>query len=391
MREQTALTWPRPQLRAFTSVSLLDIALGVLLGAFGVALVTGLTSSPGRHGGVLAALAVLTMTVPVVWRRRAPVGIAAVLGAGAVLNAIAIGRMVRCGPALPALLLCAFALGRRPPGLTRRQVAVAIAFLILSVAVQSVTDPNLEPSILVPMVALIAGLYATGRLVESRSSLIAQRRERNEELRRRRGRTAELAIAADRARIAAGLDESMRSRIGEIELAARGGRQALALRDGEEAAREAFSTIEQRGREALAHMRRVVGTLLEVKPPSEPQPTLGELERLAQRDGGADVRVHVSGSPRTLPAGVELSGYRTVEHLLDAFRDSRETTVDVYVDFGADELELIVRGPASAIDDQQTALAAARARLAVHDGSVTSACPGSEWEAVARLPLAAHA
>jgi hypothetical protein len=383
--------WLLRLLRSAGRVSVLDVVLGVGLAGAGVALVTGLTSSPGRHGGVAAALAVLTMTLPVIWRRRAPVGVAAVLGAGAVLNGLAIGRMVRCGPALPALLLCAFALGRRTPRLGWRPVSFAIACLILSAAVQSVTDPNLDPSILVPMVPMTLGLYGIGRLVESRSMLVARLRERNEELRHQRERVAQLAIAADRARIAEGLDESLSNRISDISKAAETGRQALAEENEPGVAHEAFVTIERRGRETLQNMREVVGTLLETGAPSEPQPTLRQLDRLVERAGAADVRVHVTGRPRVLPAGVELSGYRTMEHLLGAFGDRARGRVDVYVDFGADVLELKVCGPAVALADQQAALAAARARVAIHNGTLSSARPRGEWEAVARLPLVAHA
>jgi signal transduction histidine kinase len=388
---RTENRWWLRLIRSAGRVSVLDVVLGVGLAGAGVALVTGLTGSPGRHGGVAAALAVLTMTLPVIWRRRAPVGVAAVLGAGAVLNALAIGRMVRCGPALPALLLCAFALGRRTPRLGRRPVSFAIACLILSAAVQSVTDPNLDPSILVPMVPMTLGLYGIGRLVESRSMLVARLRERNEELRHQRERVAQLAIAADRARIAEGLDESLSIRISDISKAAETGRQALAEQNEPDVAHEAFVTIERRGRETLQDMREVVGTLLETGAPSEPQPTLRQLDRLVERAGAADVRVHVTGRPRVLPAGVELSGYRTVEHLLDAFGERARGRVDIYVDFGADVLELKVCGPAVPLADQQTALAAAHARVAIHNGTLSSRRPAGEWEAVARLPLLAHA
>jgi signal transduction histidine kinase len=378
--------WLRP-LRSGGRVSVLDVALGVALAGFGVGLVTGLIGSPGRHGGIAAALAVLTMTLPVVWRRQAPVAVAAVLGSGAVLNAVAIGRMVRCGPALPALLLCAFALGRRTPRLGWRPVSFAIACLVVSAAVQSVTDPNLDPSILVAMVPMTVALYSLGRLVESRNTLNTRLSEHNDELRLQRERIAQLAIQADRARIAEGLDESLSSGISAIAMAAETGRQALAEDTEPDVAHEAFVTIERRGRETLQKMREAVGTLLETGAPSEPQPTLRQLDQLVARAGPADVRVHVTGRPRVLPAGVELSGYRTMEHLLAAFGDTPAARIDIYVDFGADVLEMKVCGPAVAVADQQAALAAARARVAIHNGTLSSTRPRGEWEAIARLPL----
>lgn len=386
---------PAPRLgdtirRAFVRVSPLDVLIGVALSAFAIVLVTGVTHSPGRHGGLGASLAVLTMTAPVIWRRRAPVGVAAVLGAGAVLNALAYPHMVRCGPCLPALFLCAFALGRSPSGRRLRPTLLANAFLVCSASAQSVSDPQIGPAILVIVVPAIVGFWGLGRLVESRSQLVSRLRAQNEELRNARERTAALAVEADRARIAEGLEGSLSRRIAEMATAAQTGRAALAGEGRSEEAQAAFGTIERSGRETLQHMRRVVGTLLENGAPTEPQPTLAELERLARAGGRNEVSVRVTGRRRSLPAGVELAGYRTIEHLLHAFSDTPGTRIDISVDFGTDALELTVRGPAAALVAQQEALAAAQARVLLHNGSLSSARPGREWQAVARLPLPAY-
>ena len=61
------------------------------------------------------------------------------------------------------------------------------------------------------------------------------------------------------------------------------------------------------------------------------------------RAKGAGARLTVEGSPRALPAGVELSAYRVVEHLLDAVQDAPD--VEVGVRFADDALELRVTGP----------------------------------------------
>jgi len=53
-----------------------------------------------------------------------------------------------------------------------------------------------------------------------------------------------------------------------------------------------------------------------------PQPVLADLDSLLERAMTADARLQVSGSPRALPAGLELSAYRIVEHLLEALEDA---------------------------------------------------------------------
>ncbi len=60
----------------------IDLAVGILLSVFGVYLVSGLDHHNARHSGAAAAAMVLLMTLPVAWRRQAPVAVSAVLAAG---------------------------------------------------------------------------------------------------------------------------------------------------------------------------------------------------------------------------------------------------------------------------------------------------------------------
>jgi hypothetical protein len=133
-------------------------------------------------------------------------------------------------------------------------------------------------------------------------------------------------------------------------------------------------------------MRRVVGALIEPEPIG-PQPSLGQLDRLLERAGRADVHLHVTGQPRALPAGVELSLYRALEHLLDAYGEVPGSRVDVNVDFATEALALTVRGPAPDATGLRAALAAAQARVDLHQGSLSSDCLAGRWEATARLPV----
>jgi signal transduction histidine kinase len=365
----------------------LDVIVGVVLSAYGVVLVSGAVHDNVRthDTGFAASVLILLMTFPVVWRRPAPVAVAGVLAAGAILNPLIIGDMIRCGPALPALLFCAYSVGRKPVTLTRRATCIALGCLLLSATVQCFTDPNLNASVMVAMTPLIIGLYGAGRLIRSRTGLAAELEQRNEQLRQQRARRADLAVQVDRARIAEGLDAGLNAQITEMEVAAEWGKEALDKESAPSAA-AAFGVIQQRGRETLTHMRKVVGTLTDPDP-IEPQPSLSQLDRLLKRAETADIHLHVSGQPRPLPAGVELSAYRTLEHLLDAFADVPESRIDVDIDFATETLELTVRGPAPQTVDLQAALAAAEARLSVHHGSLTSDCLEGKWEATARLPF----
>src|SRR5258708_20600779 len=151
-------------------------------------------------------------------------------------------------------------------------------------------------------------------------------RQRTAELRRQRERTARVAVLAERGSVAASLDETLHAEIGRICDDAAAGRRALDTDPA--AARRTLAAIEQRGRDALRQMREVLGNLGD-DAPGEPQPSLEQLPALLRRSTTSTVPVTRQGSPRSLPARLELSGYRIVEHLLPAFDAAPHPATDV--------------------------------------------------------------
>jgi hypothetical protein len=224
---------------------LTDVMSAVGLSVFGIFLVSGLVHGNTRHAGALAATLVLLMTLPVAWRRQAPVTVAAVLAGGAVVNLLIVGRMIRCGPALPALLLSAYAIGRYQDRIGRLATIGGLGCLLGSAAVQCLTDPNLQADVMVALVPMILGLYGVGRLVESRTRLTTELQRRNDELGRQRARRAELAVEADRERIAQGLGAGLGAEIVQMGAAAAAGRRALQEPAAMTVASDAFASIQQ--------------------------------------------------------------------------------------------------------------------------------------------------
>jgi hypothetical protein len=363
----------------------LDLAAAIILSGYAVALVSGVIRTSHPHGGAAAAAGVLAMTLPVAWRRPAPVGAAAVMTATALLNGLVFGPMVRCGAVLPAVFLVAFAAGVR-----RGRAASAVGLLLCASAVvaEALYDPQIEGPGLVAVLPLLAAFFVSGRLVRARTQTAAALRGTSAELRRQREETARLAVLADRARVTADLEQSLHARIGGLASTAADGLGALAGHPAgdQAAARQALASIERDGRAVLGHLREVLGTLQE-RPLSEPQPTLARLSDLLVLATTADARLTVDGHPRTLPAGLELSGYRIVEHLVAALEDAPEAAVDVRLSFTPDALELHVSGPPAANVDLRAVLAAARERAGLHGGTVDSRLAGGMCYATARLPL----
>ena len=211
-------------------------------------------------------------------------------------------------------------------------------------------------------------------------------RERNAELREQREQTAQLAVAADRARVAGDLDEFLRDRITAMAAAAEAGRELVT--EDPAAAQGAFAEVENSGRATLAQMREVVGTLRQERL-TAPQPVLAQLGSLLESATSADARLRVEGSPRVLPAGLELSAYRIVEHLLAALRDEPGARIDVLIRFGPDALELDVAGPVGRNADPAAAFAVVRERVALLGGTLRIDTSPVRWAALVRLPLTA--
>ena len=366
-------------------LGVLDLAVAVILSGYAVALVSGVLHTGHPHGGVAASVGVLFMTLPVAWRRPAPLAAAAVMAVAALLNGLVFGPMVRCGAFLPAIFLVAYAAGVR-----RDRGASATGLLLCAAAVvaEGLYDPQIEGGGLIVVLPVLAAFFASGRLVRARTQTAAALRKSSAELRRQREETARLAVLADRARMTADLEQSLHAQIGGLASTAAAGLGALAgdPAGDQAAARQALASIERDGRAVLGHLREVLSTLQE-RAPSEPQPTLARLSELLARATTADARLTVDGSPRTLPAGLELSGYRIVEHLLLALEDAPEAAVDVRLSFTPDALELHVSGPPAANVDLRAVLAAARERAGLHGGTVDSRLAGGVCHAMARLPL----
>jgi hypothetical protein len=188
---------------------------------------------------------------------------------------------------------------------------------------------------------------------------------------------------ADRARLSEELDSTLRGQIDRIATTAAAGRETLS--EDSAATQEALVSIEHDGREVLRQMREIVGTLDEA--PSEPQPSLAELSALLSRATTATARLTIEGDARRLPAGVEHSGYRIVEHLLVALADRPDAIIDVRLCFGADAFELHVSGPPAGHVELPVVLAAARERAALHAGVLDGRIEGGLCHATARVPL----
>ena len=295
--------------------------------------------------------------------------------------------MIRCGPALPALLLCAYALGRYPDRLaapSRHRARLACCGRRPSSASPI---PTSDRPIMVALAPLILGLYGVGRLVGPAPAWPPSSSNGTRTSGSQRERRAELAVQADRARIAEGLDTSLNAQIVRDERRRRAAtpvRQALA-RDIRRLGRcrrrfRQHPAARQRNPRPHAPGRRHAASSPKRRRPS-PQPSLSQLDGLLARAGSSDVRLHVTGAPKALAErtrGVRLPDARApARRLLEDHRPAHRHRR---------RLRQLKR---SAMTVQRTGTArrgpSSRSRVRpgpvdLHHGSLSTSCPGQQWE-----------
>lgn len=321
----------------------------------------------------------LLVTVPLLWRRVAPIAAVGAAFAGLAVNELLIGTdVVRCGVVLPTAFLFAFTAGALLQGRAARiGLALSLGLIVLDVVVEFGALTT------VVMVGVGVAMWGIGRIVRSNRRLAEELEARTTELRDARDERTKLEVATDRARISGELDELLQRRLGELARMADVGTRPT---DAAGAA-ATLADIERESRRTLEEMRAVVGVLRSnaSEAPTAPQPTLTHLEALLVRAKGADARLTVVGNPRVLPPAVELSAYRITEQLLAALQDAPD--VEVRVRFADHALELAVSGPARR--HAKASIERARERARSQRGTLEATVKGGRAEAAVSLPMVA--
>jgi signal transduction histidine kinase len=180
---------------------------------------------------------------------------------------------------------------------------------------------------------LLAALLADRRL-SRRARLAALEVERDQQ--------AEIGAAHERARIARELHDVLAHSISLINVQAS---SALHLLDSKpEHARPALEAIKRASGEALTEVRGVLETL---RRPDDgtttkaPAPTLARIDDLTAeaQAAGLDIETVVEGSPRSLPATVELAAYRICqEAVTNVIRHAGPASARLKLDYREHEL-----------------------------------------------------
>ncbi|HEX9378259.1 MAG TPA: sensor histidine kinase [Gaiellaceae bacterium] len=362
-----------------------DAALAVALAAF-------VLSDVWTSGDYLTASkaiyvpAGLLMTLPLAWRRRAPLPVAAVVMGALVFESLAVGSAPTQDAPLVGWLLAIYSVAAH----CDRAAALAGGALSLGAGLVWIgIDDFFFP------VVVFGGAWLAGRMVRQREVHARVAEERSAALDRERVANARAAAAEERAQIARELHDILSHSVSVMVVQA--GAERMAQGSDRAATGETLEAIENTGRQALIEMRRLLGMLrVGGEPPAHtPQPTLRELDELVAqvREAGLPVELQVEGEPAALPPGVAVSAYRIVqEALTNVLKHAGPAQARVVVRYASRELELEIaddgRGSAT-IGDAGHGLVGMRERVALYGGDFDAGTRnGGGFVVRARLPLA---
>ncbi len=325
------------------------------------------------------ALLLAGLTVPIAWRRRAPLGVAGAVMS--VLVACSFGTNPVLGvvqsPILVALAVSYTVAAYSSSGRARVGLAVCLVGPELAVLIAAGGVGAAEISLVVPVVAWVDGRAV--RVYRDRGDEMSRTSERIASEQKHRER---LAVVDERTRIARELQAAVARSVSTMVVQSEAAERLLVTDQPQ--ARDAMEAIEKTGRRALDEMRRILGVLRdpEHEPDLAPQPGVGQLYALIEdaRASGRPVELRVEGDSRPLPASVDLSIYRILQEALASTGNPNDTTapIAVIVSFGERDvaLDVTARWPAPISWPTVTM----RERAALCGGDVTLDKLGSETE-----------
>jgi signal transduction histidine kinase len=344
--------------------------------------------SSGSHSSVrpVVLLLVAVATLPLIWRRRWPLPVTAVCGAGTITLTLLDGL----GDLPYSQLVATYTLAAFSGPLAR---GLGIAGTAVGISVSFVGHD--EKLAQLPVVALLfLGAYALGTGTRARHDRIALLEERN----RRHAEEREAAAARERERIARDMHDILAHSISLIAVQAEAG--PVLVRSDPSRAERVFDTIGQTARETLTQLRRTLGMLRGEAGTRAPQPDLDGLGALAERarEAGLAVAVEERGDKWPLPPELGLAAYRVVqESLTNVVRHAAAKRVWIRLDWAADQLGVEVRddgrGPSGVNGDGGGhGITGMRERVAAVGGALhTGPGPGgSGFLVTATLPVRAH-
>ena len=369
-----------------------DIAAAVCALALGLAQLPGQQTAAGgfRSNDALAVLLVALQTLPLAFRRRAPMPVLGVLLVALLVHTW-LGYEDGIGTVTPLLALFTIAAQRGMRGSLAALALVGIG--VVGFGALSRRDPDAVT--LITVAVTYFAVWLLGALLHSRQELQTESERRLELLESEQDLRAREALVRHRTALALELHDAVGHGVSAMLLQAGAGRAVLESGGSVDAAREALMNIESSGRRTMGELDRMLGTLHGDTAGAPPEPGLRSLPELARESKalGLEVAVHVAGTPRPVSREVDRAAYRIVqEALTNASKHGASETIDVSMSWSPTALEIqIVNALAGAsapgggrgLDGM-----AERARLT--GGTVRAGPSAAGWRVEVRLPVLAR-
>jgi signal transduction histidine kinase len=346
---------------------MVDIALTV---AVGVPVIGSTVASGAQQDRVLLGLLFgLAATLPLLFRRRWPFAVLAVVLAAAIATPVD-------GPYVFPIMVALFTIGSArswEATIAAAAAPVAAGFVYIAAGGTELTYDDLIAVGLTCAVAAGMGLF-----VRSRRESLEALHERAERLDRERELLAERAVAEERVRIAQELHDVVAHNVSLIVVQA----QALRATVPDERVAATTTDIADLGREAMAEMHRTLKLLRAGEDHGAeraPQPGLADLDELLDRSraAGLHVELAVEGDPHPLAQSVDLSAFRILqEALTNVIKHGGRAHTTVLLGYHRDALELTITdtgdGTASPTAPGGHGLVGMRERAALFGGTLVA-------------------
>jgi signal transduction histidine kinase len=380
---------------------LIDGLIAAGLTALSIAtLLAGARDIGAYHPASVALL--LIQTVPLVFRRVAPIPVFLVSGTATIAHALLAEDSLNT---TLGSLIALFTVAERHDRRTSIVAALALGGAMGVLIAYRGGLPGALGSLVQTELAVLAA-FTLGVWAHERRAYIGTVEERATRAEHEREERARQAVVEERERIARELHDVVTHHVSVIVIQAGAARRALDRRPAD--VKAAIDAIDATGRQALADMRRMLGILgrsdtsgdVDPAEAREPMPALDRLGSLMEsvRAAGLPVELSVEGEPRPLDPGVELSAYRIVQEALTntlKHAHGARARVSVRYEPAALELRVVDEGggaPATAVADSGGhGLIGMRERVALFGGSLEAGPAEGGFRVAARLPLDAPA
>ncbi|WPR66148.1 sensor histidine kinase [Glutamicibacter protophormiae] len=349
-----------------------------------------LTATLGFNSSLLTTLSLvaisLMQTAPLMMRRSKPWLATLIITLGHLLQLAFAGLVLPSQLSVPIMVYTMAVYGKRWQSFTTLGFgwigALLATFSMFNSANSSYGFFSFDMMVSFVGLALVVTVSWTfGDLARNRRLTMKALQDHAARLENERIIERDLAAADERNHIAREMHDIVAHSLSVIITQADGARYA-AVKDPSIAI-DTLKTVSDTGRASLREMRRLLGVLRkDEEVANRPLPTLANIPDLVQNaeTAGLDVRFGFEGSPRKeLPAGAELTAYRSVQEALTNVvkHAGPNTTASVQLSWISRGLEISIedngRGAGSlTFDGQGYGLQGMSERVALYDGTCSA-------------------